>query len=123
MAGGVSSAVATSMADTMVADWDWTALAIGDPGSDGTANPSSTTDRKATTWASASAGVVAANGTLPSWTSWSGTDGETVTDITGWDDDTAGNFQGFAPLSASVVMNTGDNLSLTGITGTVPVAT
>lgn len=123
MAGGVSSAVATAMCDTMVANWDWTGLHNGDPGSDGTANVSSTTTRKATTWAAASGASVSANGTLPSWTSWSGTNGETETDVSGWDASSAGNFQGFAPLSASVVMNTGDNLSLTAITGTVPTAT
>lgn len=122
MADGVSVANATAMCTTMVANWTWTGLFKGAPGASGTTNVSSTTTRKATTWAAASGASVAANGTLPSWTSWAGTNGESQTDIGGFDASTAGNFQGSAPLSAPVAMNTGDSLTLTGITGTIPTA-
>lgn len=122
MTDGVSAARATAMCDTMVAAWSWTQLHKGAPGSAGTANVSSVTTRKATTWASASGASVSANGTLPSYTSWAGTNGEVVSAVSGWDASTAGNFQAAVTLSASVTMNTGDNLSLTAITGTVPTA-
>ena len=47
-------------------------LAIGAPGSAGTANPSSVTTRESVTWDSASAGSVSASNE-PEWTSWAGT--------------------------------------------------
>lgn len=122
MADGVSTAVATAMCTTAVAGWSWTGLFKGAPGASGTANVSSTTTRKATTWATASGASVSANGTLPSWASWAGTNGEVQTDIGGFDASTAGNFQGSAPLSAGVTMNTGDTLSLTAVTVAVTPA-
>lgn len=95
----------------------------GDPGSAGTANPSSVTTRPAVTWAAASAGSKAANGTLPSWTSWAGTNGEVVAHISVWDNATAGNFLFSATLASSKTLNTGDTLNLTALTfALTPVA-
>jgi hypothetical protein len=122
MADGVSAATGTSMCTTAVANWTWTQLHKGAPGAAGTSNVSSVTTRKATTWASASGSSVSANGTLPKWTSWAGTNGEAQTAISGWDASSSGNFQAAVTLSASVTMNTGDELDLTAITVAVPNA-
>lgn len=122
MADGVSSAVGTAMCTAAVASWSWTQLHKGAPGAAGTSNVSSVTTRKATTWAAASGSAVAANGTLPSWPSWAGTNGESQTAISGWDASTAGNFQAAVTLSAPVTMNTGDTLSLVSLGVTVPNA-
>jgi hypothetical protein len=94
----------------------------GAPGSAGTANVSSVTTRPAVTWGSASAGTIAATGTLPSWTSWAGVSPETVTDISFWSANSAGTFGLSMQLSASVTMNTGDNLSLTAVSVAIPTA-
>lgn len=100
----------------------WAELATGAPGSAGTSNVSSTTTREAITWASASGGVVAANGTLPSWPSWAGTNGESVNGLTTWSASTAGNFGLSAGLGSTVTMDTGDTLALTSLTVTIPQA-
>ena len=85
------------------------------PGSAGTSNVSSTTTRVAVTWGAASAGSVSESNT-PTWSSWAGTNGEVVTDISVWDASTSGNFLFSAQLSSSVTMNTGDTLQLTTLT-------
>lgn len=90
-------------------------LHTGDPGSAGTSNASSVTTRPEVTWAAASAGSMAANGTLPSWTSWAGTNGEVVTHISVWDNATAGSFLFSVALTASKTINTGDTLNLTAL--------
>jgi len=122
MGDGLSTARATSVCTTAVAAWSWTQLHTGAPGSAGTANVSSTTARKATTWATASGASVSANGTLPAWSSWSGTNGEVVHALSGWDASSSGNYQAAVTLSADVTMNTGDALSLTALTVSVPAA-
>lgn len=88
----------------------------GDPGSAGTSNASSVTTRPAVTWGTPSAGSVSANGTLPSWASWAGTNGEVVGYLSVWDNATAGNFLFSAQLSAAKTVNTGDTLNLTSLT-------
>jgi hypothetical protein len=99
------------------------ALAIGDPGISGTSNPSSVTTRRALTFATASGGSMSANGTLPSWTSWAGTNGEVVTHVTFWTASTSGTFLRSAALSTSVTMQTGYTLNITGITFSIaPIA-
>lgn len=122
MADGVSSAAGTAMCTAAVANWAFTQLHKGSPGSAGTTNVSSVTTRPATTWATASGSSVSANGTLPSWASWAGVNGEVQTAISGWTLATSGVFQAAVTLSASVTMNTGDTLSLTAITVAVPNA-
>lgn len=91
-------------------------LAVGDPGSAGTANPSSVTTRPAVTFAAASAGSCALTGTAPSWPTWAGTNGEVVTHIGVWDANAAGNFQYSTALAASKTVNTGDTLTLATLT-------
>jgi hypothetical protein len=124
MADGIATALVNSMLTTLTTSPanTWVALAKGDPGSAGTSNPSSVTTRVAVTWGYPSAGVVAANGTLPSWTSWAGTSPETVTDLSFWTASTSGTFDMSMTLSSSVTMNTGDSLTLTAISVTIPTA-
>jgi hypothetical protein len=122
MADGLSVAVADAALSTIIgSDANDIALAIGDPGSAGTSNPSSVTTREAVTWGSPSAGSVAASNS-PAWTSWAGTNGEVVTDIAFWSASTSGTFGLSMPLSSSVTMDTGDSLTLTSITITIPTA-
>jgi len=123
VADGVSTTVANSALGNITGtNMAWAQLHTGAPGSAGTANVSSTTARKAVTWASASGASISANGTLPSWTSWAGTNGEVVTATSYWSASTSGTFGAAITLSASVTMNTGDNLSLTAITVSMPTA-
>lgn len=121
---GVSATVANAMltAATTSPSMSFAQLHTGAPGAAGTSNVSSTTLRKAVTWGTPSGGVVNANGTLPSWTSWAGTSPETVTDISLWTLLTSGVFDAAITLSAPVTMNTGDSLSLTSIGITIPLA-
>lgn len=91
-------------------------LHTGDPGASGTANVSSVTTRPALNFAAAAAGSQGANGTLPSWTNWAGTNGEVVTHISTWGASSAGTFYYSAALAASKTLNTGDTLNLTALT-------
>jgi hypothetical protein len=93
----------------------YVALHIGDPGTAGTTNPASVTTRVVMTLGTAASGAIAANGTLPSWTSWAGTNGQVITDISIWDASTAGNFLDSIQLTSSVTMDTGDTLDLSSL--------
>jgi len=89
-------------------------LHTADPGAAGTTAASVETDRKAATWAAASAGSKAINNT-PSWASWdAGT--ETISHIGVWDDITAGNFLFSAALTVAKQVQNGDTLNLTSLT-------
>lgn len=124
MADGIATALVNSMLTTMVTSPanTFAQLHTGSPGAAGTSAVSSVTTRKAVTWASPSGGAVSANGTLPSWTSWAGTSPETDTDLSFWTAVTSGTFNMSMTLSSSVTMLTGDSLTLTSITVTIPVA-
>ncbi len=75
-------------------------LHIGDPGSAGASNAAvGSTTRPAITWAAASAGSIAMNGTAPTWTNGGAT--ETLSHLSFWDANSAGNFLGSCALSAS----------------------
>lgn len=122
MADGLSAAVADAALTTITGtDANDIALAIGAPGSAGTANPSSVTTREPVTWGSPSGGSIAASDE-PEWSSWAGTNGEVVTDLAFWSASTSGTFGLSMPLSSSVMMDTGDSLTLTSITVSIPVA-
>ena len=88
-------------------------LHIGDPGEAGTANAAGETTRKVITFAAASAGSKAANGTLPSWTSVSTT--ETYSHVSLWDASTAGNCLWSGALSSSVAVTAGDTFTLSAL--------
>jgi hypothetical protein len=123
MADGLSTANANLAAAAAVGtNAAFAQLHTGDPGSAGTTAVASVTTRPALTWAGASGGAVAANGTLPSWSSWAGTNGQVITDLSTWSLSSAGTFGLSTTLSASVTMNTGDNLALTSWTVTLPTA-
>lgn len=87
-------------------------LHIGDPGSAGTANPSSVTTRPAATFNAAASGAVTLSNT-PTWASWAGTSPETITHISVWDAASAGTFLYSLVLTASKVVQTADTLTLT----------
>lgn len=123
MADGLATAVANAALNTIVGtDANYISLATGDPGSAGTSNASSVTTREAVSWASASGGSVASTGTAPAWTSWAGTNGEVVTDIAFWSASTSGTFGLSMVLNSSVTMDTGDSLTLTSISISLPTA-
>lgn len=123
MADGIATALVDSMLTTLVTSPanTYVQLHTGPPGASGTTDVSSVTTREAVTWGSASAGVVAASNE-PEWTSWAGTSPETDTDISFWTASTSGTFNMSIQLSSSVTMNTGDSLTLTAISVTIPVA-
>jgi hypothetical protein len=86
-------------------------LHTGDPGSAGTSNAAAgSTTRPAVTWAAASGGAIAMNGTAPSWTN--GGTSETITHISVWDNATAGNFMFSVALTASKAWVSTDTLTL-----------
>lgn len=91
-------------------------LHTGDPGASGTTSVSSVTTRPALNFGAASAGSQSAIATLPSWTSWAGTNGEVVTHISVWSASSAGTFYYSAALTASKTVNTGDTLNLNSLT-------
>ena len=122
MADGLSATVADAALTTIVGtDANNVQLHTGAPGAAGTSNVSSVTTRPAVTWAAASAGSVAASN-QPAWTSWAGTNGEVDTDISFWSASVAGTFGLSMALNSSVTMDTGDSLTLTSITISIPVA-
>jgi len=128
MADGLSTATADIALSAIVGTGtnqansaNYVQLHTGAPGSAGTSNVSSVTTRESVTWGSASAGSVAASNE-PEWTSWAGTNGETDTDISFWSASTSGNFGFSCQLSSSVTMDTGDSLTLTSITASIPTA-
>lgn len=120
---GISSTVATAMLEAAVGTstvsaanaMNYAALAIGDPGSAGTSNPSSVTTRESVTWPGSPTSNAIAASNEPEWTSWAGSNGEVVTDITLWSASTSGTFGASMQLGSSVTMDTGDSLTLTEV--------
>lgn len=90
-------------------------LHTGDPGASGTANVSSTTARQVMAFGAAASGSMSLS-TVPAWTSWAGTNGEVVTDVSCWSASSAGTFYFSTQLSASKTLNTGDSVSVTSWT-------
>ena len=122
MADGLSTTVANAALNNIVGtNAAYVQLHTGAPGSAGTSNVSSTTTRQSVSWNSASAGSVSASN-QPAWTTWAGSNGEVDTDISFWSASSSGTFGMSMQLSASVTMDTGDSLTLTSITVTIPTA-
>lgn len=95
-------------------------LHTADPGAAGTTSPCTGTvggDRKALTWAAASAGSKAITTTLPSWATWDG-GSVTISHVSVWDAagsgagagtaDTGGNFLFSGALTAPKAITNGD---------------
>lgn len=123
MADGLSTTVANAALTSIVGtNANNVQLHTGAPGSAGTSNVSSVTTRPAATWAAASGGAVSTNGTAPAWSNWAGTSPEVDTDISLWSASSSGTFGFSMQLSSSVTMHTGDSLTLTTITVTLPTA-
>lgn len=90
---------------------------IGDPGAAGTSNvPAAehSTPRAQATFSAAAAGACALSNT-PTWTSWSGTTGSNISNISVWDAAAAGTFLYSAALTVAKVVSTGDTLTLTSL--------
>lgn len=86
-------------------------LHVTDPGASGTSGVSSTTARQSIAWAGPSAGSMGLS-TVPSWTSWAGTNGESVAGSSSWSASSAGTFYHSAQFTAPKTVNTGDTLSV-----------
>lgn len=93
-------------------------LHTGAPGAAGAGNVSSVTTRQAVTFTSATTGVLNSSSS-PSWTSWAGTNGEVVTNVSFWDASSAGNCLWTATLSSSKTINTGDTFTLSSCSLTI----
>lgn len=128
MADGPADANANSALTTWVTSALYVQLHTGPPGAAGTANQSSVTTRPSVTWGTAAGGVITASN-QPTWTSWAGTNGEKVTDLSFWSQASGGAFQfsmAMQPPQAGVapgaVMNTGDTLTLANLSVVIPEA-
>lgn len=121
MADGVSAQLANAMLSTMIANANDLQLHTGAPGANGTANVSSVTARQSLAWGSPSAGAVAITN-QPAWTSWAGTNGEVDTDLSAWSASSGGTFEFSLQMSASATMDTGDSLTITALTASIPTA-
>ena len=121
MTDGVATVLADTMLSALTAASTYVELHTGDPGSAGTANTSSVTTREAVTWNTASAGEITASN-QPAWTSWAGTNGQVITDLSFWGASSGGTFATSMPLSSDVTMATGDSLTLTSIIVSIPTA-
>lgn len=129
MADGISGTTAIAMLITLTSTGtasSYVQLHLGDPGTAGTGSQSSVTTRQNVTWNS----PIVTGGTVctvtasnqPAWTGWAGTSPETDTDLSFWNQVTAGTFNMSMPLSSSVIMYTGDSLTLTSISVSIPTA-
>jgi hypothetical protein len=86
-------------------------LHTGDPGSAGaSAGAAGSTTRPAITWAAASGGAIAMNGTAPSWTN--GGTSETLSHLSFWDSASAGNFLGSVALGSTQAWASGNVYTL-----------
>src|SRR5713101_3442252 len=94
MATGWSSTAGNAALTTLVTDYRWAQLHVGDPGANGTANVAVETDRVQVTWGAVASGA-ASNSAQIQWTGVAGT--EDYTHITVWTLATAGVF-GFSGL-------------------------
>lgn len=84
-------------------------LHIGDPGINGTTNPSVVTTRQAVTWSAASGGAL----TLSNTPSFTMTGTETISHVAVWDASSAGNFLFSSALTASKSVVATDILQFT----------
>jgi hypothetical protein len=87
-------------------------LHTADPGAAGaTAAAAGSTTRPLIQWTAAAAGAIAMTGTAPSWTN--GGTSETLSHLSFWDANTAGNFLGSCALGSTQAWNTGNVFTLT----------
>jgi hypothetical protein len=115
MAYGMSSALAVKILNHLRNNTTWTPpttiyakLHVGDPGANGTANPSAVTTRVAVTFA-LSGNTIIITGTPPSWTM---TTTETIQGVSFWDASTAGTFLWSSQLAVARPVIAADTPSL-----------
>lgn len=108
MAEGWGPTAANSALDTLVAAYPHMQLHVGAPGSAGTANVATETDRMEVGWASAASGAVASN-TQEQWTNVAGT--EDYTHCTFWSATTSGTF-GFSGTVTANSVTAGDTFTI-----------
>jgi len=82
-------------------------LHVGDPGEDGTANPSAETTRQSASFGAATGGVATSNADV-SWLSWSA-GSESITYVSFWDASTAGNCLGSGANSGNTSVVNGND--------------
>lgn len=121
MSDGVSTTYANTMLTSLTAASLYIKLHTGDPGAAGTANPSSVTTRENVTWGAPTSGITTASN-QPAWSSWSGTNGEIVTDLSFWTASSGGTFATSMNLTSPVTMDTGNSITLTTISIRIPTA-
>jgi len=121
MTVGIAAASANSLLDTLLTT-NYIKLHTGDPGAAGATAASANTTRVVATFAAASGGSKALNGTLPAWAAWAAGN-ETITHISIWDAITAGNFKLSVALTTGKAVTNGDTLTLNTLTATLsPIA-
>ena len=91
-------------------------LHTGDPGENGTANAAVETTRQSVSFNAAVGGSITSSATV-SWNNVSTT--ETISWVSFWDNNTAGNCLGSAQLNVAAPLQAGDDLDLTSITFTL----
>lgn len=121
MADSFSTTMVTTMLNALTAASTFVQLHTGSPGASGTSNIASVTTRESVTWNSPGAGSVTASN-QPEWSSWAGTNGQVITDLSFWSASSGGTFATSMQLSSSVTMDTGDSLTLTSIQVFIPTA-
>ena len=116
MAVGLASGIANSILDALCRSVTWTEpaafyvkLHTGDPGSDGTSNAATETDRTLVTFSAASGGAITNSADID-WTGVAAT--ETITHISFWDASTAGTFLGSDALNASASLSAGGDFTI-----------
>jgi hypothetical protein len=108
---GFAAATVNTWLDTLDSG-HYAQLHTGDPGSAGTSSASAETTRKLWDFADAAAGSKSAQGTLPSWATWSA-GSETISHVSVWSASSGGTFKYSYALTASKSVTNGDTLNLT----------
>lgn len=114
MAAGISDYLANELLDAVGNNGAFSVatvyvqLHVGDPSSNGTANPATETTRKAASFGAATGGVLTSDAAV-SWTNIAGS--EDATFFTAWDADTAGNFLFSGTITANAY-SAGDTFTI-----------
>jgi hypothetical protein len=108
MATGLITAEANSILTDLGTTYSYIQLHVGDPGSAGTANVATETDRVQATWTTPASGAMANSGAIQ-WTNVAGT--EDYTHFSVWTASTSGSCGWTGTITANAV-TTGDNFTI-----------
>lgn len=108
MATGWSSTAGNAALTTLVTDYRWVQLHVGDPGAAGTSNVAVETDRVQVTWGTVAGGAVANSAQLQ-WLTVAGT--EDYTHFSVWTASSAGTF-GFSGTVTANAVTVGDTFTI-----------